>query len=84
MKKLFAVIATFSLIGLSGAALVSANEQENLTERQLVEQDCKTMAVEQNVAEQDLEQFMKDCIADLIGYGQEEALEEGKKELSNN
>ncbi len=58
MKKLITLAAALTI--MLTAPAVWATEQDGPAE-----DDCRAMAVEQNIPEDEVEQFVADCLADL-------------------
>lgn len=79
MKKLFVTILTLVAAGSLGANFVFASDQHVSPE-----ETCETMAIEQNIAPEDLEQYINDCLAVLTDEeqeaGQENEADESAKE----
>lgn len=81
MKKLLVSILVLTAIGTFGVNTSFAGDQEATPL-----ETCETLAIEQNIAPEDIEQFVIDCLADLEGEqesNQDEELVEPTEEDKN-
>lgn len=77
MKKLFVAILVLAAIGIFGVNSSLASDQETTPL-----ETCETLAIEQNIVPEDVEQFINDCLAEMEENAQESSQEDNEIEAA--